>query len=30
VEQPDLVIAISRVDDASRLLGFVAVGVRKK
>jgi hypothetical protein len=30
VEQADLVIAITRVEDATRLQGFVAVGVRKK
>jgi len=30
MEDSDLEIAISRVEDSSRLLGFVTVGIRKK
>jgi len=30
IDEPDEVIAISRVEDSSRLQGFVTVGVRKK
>jgi len=30
IEEPDEVIAITRVEDSTRLQGFVTVGVRKK